>query len=131
MIFAVIFAGALFYSSLCDIRERRIPNSACLVILGLGLMDSAPDCLLGAVCVSVPMLFLSVMTGGSFGGGDIKLMAAGGFFLGPAGILQAFVIGMSAAGVYCIWLLVGKRKGRKSEIALGPFLCLGMLAAMV
>ena len=36
--------------------------------------------LLGALCVSAPMLALTLVIPGAFGGGDIKLMAAAGLF---------------------------------------------------
>ena len=128
LIVEILFAGILVYASVCDIRERRIPGICSLLIFGLGMFVPCPDRFLGAVCVSIPMLLLSVATGGSFGGGDIKLMAAGGFFMGAAGILRAFVIGIFAAGMYCFWLLLWKRQGKRSEFALGPFLSAGMLA---
>ena len=126
-----LFSGVLVCASVYDIRERRIPNICCLAILGLGLLDPCPDSFLGAVCISAPMLLLSVLTGGSFGGGDIKLMASGGFLLGVWGIVRAFVIGVISAGMYCIYLLLRRTVDLKSEFALGPFLSLGMIVAFL
>ena len=132
-----MFLGILVKAAVCDIRKRRIPDKYCLMIAVLGVLRipladgaEAPERFLGAIVVSLPMLVLSAMTGGSFGGGDIKLMAAGGLFLGVERILQAFVIRLLAAGIYCICLLMRRRGNLKSEFALGPFLSLGMAAAV-
>lgn len=40
------------------------------------------DRLIGALIISVPMLLLALAIPGAFGGGDIKLMAVSGAFLG-------------------------------------------------
>ena len=90
-----------------------------------------PEQFLGAVIISLPMLILSAMAGGSFGGGDIKLMAAGGLFLGAQGVVRAFVIGITAAGMYCLYSLLRKKVKLKGEFALGPFLSLGMMIAFL
>ena len=81
----------------------------------------------GMFVVSVPLLILACMVPGSIGGGDIKLMVAGGFLLGMSGVWNAFVTGIMCAGSYIVILLLMKKAGRKSEIALGPFLSIGII----
>ena len=83
--------------------------------------------LAGIFAVSLPMLLMDFLIPGGFGGGDIKLMAAGGFLLGKAWIIQAFVMGIMLAGTYVIVLLIRKKADRKTEVALGPFLCAGII----
>ena len=78
---------------------------------------------------------VAVITKGAFGGGDVKLMAAGGLFLGWRLILTAAVIAFMTAGSYifvqmCVNRQENKRKTRKSEIAFGPFLCEGMIISL-
>lgn len=85
----------------------------------------------GFFVLSVPLLILACVLPGSIGGGDIKLMAAGGFLLGVTGILNAFVTGMLAAGCYVVVLLATKKATWKAEIALGPFLCFGMIIILL
>ena len=63
---------------------------------------------------------------GAFGGGDIKLMAAGGFFLGWRASLAAAWIGLTAAALYCAVLMLKRRLTFKDTIAFGPFLALGL-----
>ena len=53
---------------------------------------SLKDCLLGAVIIAGPMLILALLIPGAFGGGDIKLMAASGLFLGTASIVCAMFL---------------------------------------
>ena len=84
----------------------------------------------GMFVVSVPLLILACMVPGSIGGGDIKLMAAGGFLLGMSGVWNAFAKGIMCAGIYIVILLLMKKAGRKSEIALGPFLSIGIIVVL-
>lgn len=73
---------------------------------------------------------LTVLIPGAFGGGDIKLMAAAGILLGAKLTGTAFFFSVLAGGVYGIYLLAGKKKGGKDHFAFGPFLCLGIWAAI-
>lgn len=87
--------------------------------------------LIGAFCVSVPMLLLCLAIDGAFGGGDIKLMAAAGLFLGWQNTLLAMFLGILGGGLYGIWLLAAKRADKKDRFAFGPFLCAGIVIAML
>ena len=116
-----------------DWKMKRIQdrNILLLMILGMAAIWIIPEIsfiqrLTGFVIISIPLLILAYLVPGSIGGGDIKLMAAGGFLLGIAGIWSTFVIGMFSAGAYVVYLLILKKINRKAEIALGPFLCMGM-----
>lgn len=93
----------------------------------IALMQSG----LGMLTVSIPLLILACMIPGSIGGGDIKLMAAGGFLLGITGVWNAFVTGVMSAGLYIVISIILKRVERKSEIALGPFLSIGMILVLL
>ena len=88
---------------------------------------SSMDRLAGSIAVSVPLLILSGLLDGGIGGGDIKLLTAAGLGLGVAGIWKAFVIGVFSSGIYVMVMLLRKKFDRKTEIALGPFLCLGLI----
>jgi prepilin signal peptidase PulO-like enzyme (type II secretory pathway) len=62
------------------------------------------------------------------GGGDIKLMAWIGPFLGPAGTLVSlFFAAMIAAPCGLIMIILGKgrREGGFTKFAFGPYLCMG------
>ncbi len=120
-----------------DIRTRRIPNVIVLGIAAAGIFSipffpviSLADRGIGIFCVSVPLLVLTWIVPGCFGGGDIKLMAASGIFLGWEANLEAFALAVFLAGGYCIWMLLRKKLSRRERIAFGPFLCAGIIAKM-
>lgn len=87
---------------------------------------SLTERILGALCVSVPMLGITVLAAMQFGGGDVKFMCAAGALLGwrhipvvgGAGIFQQECM-------YCIFCNKKTQDG-KQEFPLGPFLCLGI-----
>ena len=74
--------------SISDWRTHKIPDrwnaGILLVAVLLALVDSSvswQERILGMFAVSVPMACLLFFVPGSFGGGDIKLMAAYGIIL--------------------------------------------------
>ena len=77
------------------------------------------------------MLVLTILIPGAFGGADIKLMAAGGMFLGWRCTVLAAVLAVLLGSIYGLWLLFVKQKERKGTFAFGPFLCAGMAAALL
>lgn len=136
LIFA--FAGVLTVVALMDIDTMEIADgcSAAIVVLavaGMFLMREITigQRLIGMICISVPMLLLAIVIPGAFGGGDIKLMAAGGLFLGGRMVLASAVFGILLGGGYGIYLLASKKKGRKEQFAFGPFLCAGMILGLL
>ena len=81
---------------------------------------------IGAFCVSVPMILLTVWIPEAFGGGDIKLLAIAGGLLGWKGGLLALCAGFLAAGIYGVVMLAMGKIRKNDQNALGPFLCLGI-----
>lgn len=77
----------------------------------------------------VVMFVLAILTRGAMGGGDVKLMAALGVWLGVFGIWHTFMYGVIAGGVGALVLLLARKKGRKDYFAFGPYLCLGAVYA--
>jgi len=59
------------------------------------------------------------------GGGDMKLGAMLGAFLGWKLGLLALLLGVLTGGIVALCLLMLGRKGRKEAIPFGPFLALG------
>ena len=87
------------------------------------------DRLIGMLVVSAPMLLLTLLIPGGFGGGDIKLMAASGFFLGIRLILFAMILAIIAGSVYGIFMVKNRKRDRKDQFAFGPFLAIGLSIA--
>ena len=61
------------------------------------------------------------------GGGDVKLMAVSGLYLGAGSVLPAMLYGSVLAAVTAGVLIALKKIGRKDAIPLVPFLYAGML----
>lgn len=119
-----------------DWNTRVIYDRFHIGILFLGMLSMSlyvergiSERFLGMVIVAFPMLILSLLVKGAFGGGDIKLMASSGFLLGWRGILVATVLGLMIGGIYCTWMLFRGKAGRKDHFALGPFLSIGLVVA--
>lgn len=134
---ALALCGVLLSMALIDAEYQIIPNrlnaaAAVLAVLNLLLSPARwADCLIGVVCVSVPMLLLCLVIPGAFGGGDIKLMAAAGLFLGWKNTLVAMFFGILGGGFYGMYLLAAKKADKKDHFAFGPFLCAGIVLALL
>lgn len=117
-----------------DVKEKRIKNIYPVMILLIGCVQfisgEPPDLssrIIGFICVSGGMLLVDILYPGAFGGGDIKLMAAGGAVLGSRNCFHAMGIALVIAAIYSLWLLTIKKVKRNTKFALGPFLCFGMM----
>lgn len=144
------FLLLLAWAAAEDVRSRRIPGRAVACILAAGflcwILGAAPagcgaeglsgpegpglkDRAAGLLCVSLPLTAVCCLAPGAFGGGDIKLAGAGGFFLGWRAMLAAGALAFLSAGAVTAALLLTGRASARDEIPFGPFLCLGMAAA--
>lgn len=132
----LVLLAILAVISVTDIKTLRIPDRLVAAVFLCGILSAVllpgpqlGERIAGALAVSVPMAALSFFAAGAFGGGDIKLMAAAGFFLGIKGIVTAFVTALLFGGIYCIYLLASGKKDAKGRFPFGPFLCLGIAVA--
>ena len=127
------FLCVLYVVTLIDISTMEIEDGCHIAILIIALISlfTMPETgfvarLIGAFCISVPLLLITVLVPGSFGGGDIKLMAACGLFLGWKLALVSAFLAFLLGSAYGIYLLAAKKADRKTRFAFGPFLCVGM-----
>lgn len=130
-----LFLGAmLLVVAFIDLEHYLIPDRVVLftLIVGLPLNILAGD--LNAISITAGLLLagasllaVAVVSRGGVGGGDIKLAALIGFYLGwPGGLLAVFLACM-LAGLVGLALLLTRIKGRKDAIPFGPFLASGTL----
>lgn len=131
------FLGMLTVVAFVDIDTMEIPNGFVLAILLIGLVSivimpgiTLAERLIGMISVSLPLLLITLVIPGAFGGGDIKLMGACGLLLGWRLNLISLFLAVLTGGLYGIYLLGTRKKGRKEHFAFGPFLCVGMFAAL-
>ncbi len=99
-----------------------------------GLAEHVFGSLGGAVFGAGIFLVILLIRPGAFGGGDVKLLAAGGIFLELERTITAFGMSILLAGVVegiCLAAGKGNTVGRKGEeerqTAFGPFLSAGMM----
>jgi prepilin peptidase CpaA len=113
-----ILAGVLIAAAICDLRRGTVFNwltyPAIVVGLGLGAVEGAcagdvKEGLLNHVLgfgFGFGVLFAAYLLGG-MGGGDVKLMAAVGAFLGWPGALHAvfysFLVGAAVGLIMVVW----------------------------
>ncbi len=131
--------SALIVIAVIDWRTYEIPFGLNVFIAVLGISAVANklinrdfigvwDNLIGAVSVSGFLLILYFVTRGrGIGGGDIKLMAAAGLFLGWKGCILAFVLGcVFGSIIHLIRMRVSKQD---HVLAFGPYLSAGIFIA--
>jgi leader peptidase (prepilin peptidase)/N-methyltransferase len=86
---------------------------------------------LAAVLIGGGLFYLvAVVSRGGMGGGDIKLVAMMGSFLGLRDLGVAVFVGLIAGSAVGIALMIAGRKTRKDAIPFGPFLALGGICAV-
>jgi len=119
MTITLISAGVLataVSSCVWDVRRRRIPNALTLASALAGCLVHAATAGLTGAAFSAGgwatglLLFLPWFVAGAMGGGDVKLLAAFGAWLGPAQTVWACLFAMLAGGVLAIAMAV--RLGR-------------------
>lgn len=129
-----LFALFLTAAAIIDIKYLFVPDLIHLGILILALASSFENPhpaigsrILGCFCVGGLMLFVSVMTGGGIGGGDIKLMAASGLLLGFSNTVLALLLAYLMAGLrFAVPFFTGKIDG-KTEIPMIPYFAVSLL----
>lgn len=134
----VVLTGALFTASLVDIACMRIPDGCLLIGLAAWTLSipfmgyDLRQCIIFAASGAGCMAFMLIMallveraTGKeALGGGDVKLFALLGLYLGPMGaywlVLLSSIIGLAMAGF--TRLINVRPKG--AAMPFGPAICL-------
>ena len=140
--FDYLFLMCLILIGWIDYKKQIIPNvlNALILILGVTMqictmilhwemiseIVSLSERIIGMFILSVPLVIIGVLYKGSFGMGDVKLLAAAGFYLGWKGLLTGAFTGAFIAALLCIISLARHQIGLKDKIAFGLYLCVGM-----
>lgn len=133
-----MFLFLVLCASLTDIRKREIPDGipAAMAFIAAaaawsGKSVTLSEQLAGIFCLSLPMALLACIRPGTWGGGDIKLAAAGGGFLGIRRMLAAGAVAILTAAFILGILTVRKKITGKDEVPFAPFLGAGMAAGLL
>jgi leader peptidase (prepilin peptidase)/N-methyltransferase len=129
-----MLVSTLLAVALIDYDHKIIPNIITLpgMIIGLALSTWAlpitlVDSLLGLLLGGGLFYLIAFLTKGGMGGGDIKLIAMIGCFLGWQGALFTIFSGALLGSLVGITLMLLGRKGRKDKVPFGPFLSCGAI----
>ncbi|RJQ54418.1 MAG: prepilin peptidase [Actinobacteria bacterium] len=149
-IVAAVFLVALLTLAVIDLEHRILPNVIVLPLMIFGLATVGVSVVLGAEVLPLivspslaswqssllgfalgggVLLLLALLWRGGMGGGDIKLMAGMGLFLGPYVLFDLFV-GVFLGSIAGIYLLAVKKRTRKDLIPFGPFLVAGAFVTL-
>ncbi len=110
----VALCAACFAAAWFDVRERRVPNALTLGAFAIAILLRAPlgldalaDGLLGTLLgfgLALPFFLV-----GGLGGGDVKLLAAVGAFLGPRDLWFALLVMALVGGVMAVFVILKHR----------------------
>ena len=134
-----LLTATAFVVGVTDFRFVIIPDRLVAVLALVGLLQCSYipgltpiDSLAGALFGGAYFYTLSMMSERmtnrvGLGGGDIKLAAALGLFLGPLGMFVAIFVAAVLALVY--WAVKGLIRGnmREHSVPFGPFLIVGTI----
>lgn len=129
------FAFLMVVTTFIDLDHQLILNRITYPGIAAGLLLSALQgrgavALLAAAGAGALIAAIVLLSRGGMGGGDIKLAALIGAFLGWPGVAVALFLGFMFGGVVGIGLLALRLRGRKDAIPFGPALAAGALVAL-
>jgi leader peptidase (prepilin peptidase)/N-methyltransferase len=136
------FVAALIVITVIDLYHQIIPDAISLPGIGVGLLasllipqitffNSLIGILLGGGSLfSVATLYQWLFKREGMGGGDVKLLAMIGAFLGWKAVLLTILLSSLIGSVTGILMMVVKGKDFKYAIPFGPFLSLGAVISL-
>ncbi|MEG6522560.1 prepilin peptidase [Desulfotomaculum sp. 1211_IL3151] len=130
------FFSMLVVTTVIDLYHQIIPDGVLLVggLLGVPMvflqsMDQLKWGAIGFLAAGLVLLLIAIASKGGMGGGDIKLAAVMGLYLGLKYVALALFLSFLLGGLLGILLLATGIKGRKDAVPFGPFLALGAIIA--
>ena len=136
-VFYALLFSALLTASVIDLYHQIIPDVITLpgIIIGLAasgfiLPSGIKSAFFGALLGGGLFFVIAVASRGGMGGGDIKLIAMIGSFLGLTDVLITIVLSSFIGSVVGILMMVMFGKGRKYKIPFGPFLAIGGIMSL-
>jgi leader peptidase (prepilin peptidase) / N-methyltransferase len=135
---AILLISALIAITGIDLAHQIIPDAITVPGIVVGFLISVlagrvgwRDSLIGIAVGGGLFLVIIVASGGGMGGGDMKLAAMLGAFLGWKVTLVSLFIAVLLGGGLACGLLVSGRLRRKDPIPFGPFLAAGSVVGLL
>lgn len=131
-------SSVLIVIAMIDLEHQIIPDSLNLGIVVIAVTQmilvvgtSPISRIAGLIIGGGFFLLISVITNGSMGGGDIKLMGALGLVFGIKHILLIILLSFVLGSIISLGLMALKFVSRKDAIAFGPFISLAAYISIV
>ncbi len=137
-----ILCSVLICVSFIDLKHLFIPDEFHIIILLLATVCTIADvnydiwshiigCLV-AMALFIPVFYLSMKVYGkeAFGGGDVKLFIACGFFLGWEKLLLSILVAFMTASIILLILAIKNKGKEEKEYPFAPFIAFGTLFAI-
>jgi leader peptidase (prepilin peptidase)/N-methyltransferase len=141
-LFYFAFVAALIVITVIDLYHQIIPDVISLPGIGVGLIASLPlpqitflNSLFGVLLGGGSLFLVATCYQWLFkregmGGGDVKLLAMIGAFLGWKAVILTILLSSLIGSITGILIMVVKGKDFKYAIPFGPFLSLGAMISL-
>ena len=142
-LFAFLFTCALIVITFVDLDHQIIPDIITLpgiplfflisiFVMGLPLKDALLGLLIGGGCLyAVALAYELIAKREGMGGGDIKLLAMIGAFLGWRSLLFVLLTSSLLGAIVGIALMIAKGRDMKYAVPFGPFLSVAAVAYLL
>ena len=123
---AAIFLLVLM--TLTDFEQYMLFDAMTFPLAIIGVIfsgqESFLDCMTAAALGGGIFFLLAIISKGSLGGGDVKLIFALGFWFGTEKLLSVVIFGTIFGGLAALIMILTKQKDSKSYFAYGPYFAL-------
>ncbi|MED0676400.1 prepilin peptidase [Aneurinibacillus thermoaerophilus] len=134
----LLFISLLVIITVSDLAYRIIPDKVLLPFFLVFLVlrffihpdETYLSHLIGMVLGFTIFYIIAIVSGNGIGGGDIKLFAVVGLFLGYPLLLLTILLSTFFGAFYGVLLMIFRGAGRKTKVPFGPFIALGALLAL-
>ena len=136
-LFFAIYAAFLLAMFCSDLEQQIIFDKQLALFSVFGLLHSLlfslpwAQHILAALAGGLAFLLLAVLTRGGIGGGDIKLIAALGLWLGGEALKLTSLGGIIIGGLWALGAILVKKKKRRDFIPYAPSFILAAFAAYI
>jgi leader peptidase (prepilin peptidase) / N-methyltransferase len=135
-VYAFLFSS-LIVVTFIDLSHQIVPDRITLPGIVVGAVAAATvlpaglvNALIGIVLGGGLFYLVAILSRGGMGGGDIKLIAMIGAFLGWRDVLLTIFIAALTGSIVGVYLMIVLGKDRKYPVPFGPFLALGAIVSL-
>lgn len=121
--------------SVCDIRDRRLPNyltltGAAVVLAAAALTGRGLSAILGAAALFGVYLLVHLVSPAALGGGDVKLAIGVGALTGSLGFDVWILAALTAPMLTALCAVVALIRHDATTVPHGPSMCIASAAAV-